>query len=198
MSTTTLTVDQITRWGPCSSGPGERYSREGLRKLFGGEEITTVGVGDLPIPPEDKLWVWLRPEIIPERDLRLLAVLFASRALPVFGRRHPDAGRLVSTLRTARRYALGQATLKELIVAWVAARDGAWAAARAAARDAAEAAEAAARAAAEAAVRATEATEREWQVEQVRAYLAGELDLLAATAEFGDAEELILPDEEEK
>lgn len=164
---TEISVDQIHSWDPCNRAPGEVYSRENLRKMFDGETITPLGVCDLDIPPEDRAWVLLRPEIISKKDLRLLAADFAEHILPIFEAKHPDDDRVRNLIAGVRQFAHGKITRKQLNELRAAA--GA-AAAYAPAVAGAAAAYAAAYAAAAAAAYAARAKEYEWQVEQVRVY----------------------------
>ena len=78
-----------------------------------------------------------------ESTLRLFACRVAEDVLPIYEREYPDDYRPRKAIETARRYANGKATDRELAAAWAArgaARDAAWAAARAAAARAADAA----------------------------------------------------------
>lgn len=68
-----LTIDQIIKWNPCNSFPGERYSREGLKKLFHGDSIEIMQIFNLAIPTEDKFWVLLHKEILEEKLYLYLA-----------------------------------------------------------------------------------------------------------------------------
>jgi hypothetical protein len=117
-----------------------------------------------------------------ERTARLFAYDCAEHVLPIYEKRRPGDDRPRKAIETARRYANGEATKKELDAARAAARDAAWDAARDAARDAGDAAWAAAWDAARNAVRAAaraaawEAArdaEREWQTERLMEYLDG-------------------------
>lgn len=118
-----------------------------------------------------------------ERTARLFACDCAERVLPIYERDYPNDRRPRAAIETARRYANGEATRKELAAARDAAGDATWAAARtaawAAARDAAwaaarDAARAAARDAAMDAARATaRAAERAWQWHRLCEYLEG-------------------------
>ena len=154
-----ITVARIMSWSPC---PG--WTRERVQAAFGGRRSLTpleiLALGD--VPPTDRLWVILREEIIPSRELRLIACWFAERALRserATGR-EPDK-RSWAAVAVSRRYADGRATAEELSAAEAAAGVAAWDASAAAwaagvaawaagvaARDAAEAASAAAWAAA--------------------------------------------------
>jgi hypothetical protein len=140
-----------------------------------------------------------RVEAWNERNLRHFACDCAERVLPLFEQGYPNDTRPRVAITTARRFADGLATSKELAAARAAAgaaagdaardaaRDAAgaaaWAAARAAARDAArDAARAAARDAARAAAGAAawdaawdaaRDAETSWQIERLTAYLDG-------------------------
>ena len=115
-----------------------------------------------------------------EKTARLFACDCAERALPIFEKKYPDDKRPRQAIETAREYANGKATKKELVAAWAAARDAAgvaaWAAARYVACDAAwYAARYAARYAAWDAGRdAARAAERKWQTERLMEYLYSE------------------------
>ena len=70
MKTPEIDIHQILAWRPCNMAPGEKYSRDGLHKLFGGRDsITPLEVCDLPISAVDRLWVLLRVEVLGERTL---------------------------------------------------------------------------------------------------------------------------------
>ena len=124
-----------------------------MRELIG-DGKTPLEILNLDIPAMDRLWVVLRPEIIPERELRLLACAFARTSLPLYERDYPEDARPRTAIETAERYARGSATREELAAAEAAAWAAAWAAAASAAEAAWAAARAAARAAASAAARA--------------------------------------------
>jgi len=135
MSVYMLTVEKLLSWSP-------RYARERIEKLFAGREaLTPREVAESADTPDDALWVLLREEYLPERELRLLAADFAEIALlaeRAAGREpHPDSW---ACLEVARRYARGEATGAERSAAWSAARSAAWSAAGSAARSAARSA----------------------------------------------------------
>ena len=113
MTLHTLTVAQILRWRPCDMQPGEKYSRDALRALFGGDEITPLALADLPIPVEDRLWVLLRPEVLGRERLLLLLADYAEHVLPIFEQRDPDDRGPRQAIETLRRYVAGEASRSE-------------------------------------------------------------------------------------
>jgi hypothetical protein len=143
-----------------------------LAKILGG--VRRYGK-DKPIPLasvlesnglDDALWVLQNARA--GKDAERIAYLFAAdcaaRVLEFFERAYPNDSRPREAIMTARRFARGQATVKELDAAVAAARVAACVAV-AAARVAAGAAWAAARAA--------WVAEAKWLEKQLRAYLAG-------------------------
>jgi hypothetical protein len=161
-----ITRELLREWDAC-------WDDDHIADVVPPDGLTPLQVCDLDsVSSDDRLWVLLREELIPARQLRLLACLWAERALALV--QLPDP-RSVEAIAVARRYALGEATGRELAAARDAARDAAWAAARDAARDAAMAAAwAAARAAARAAAWAAAwAAARAAQIADVRRVLAG-------------------------
>ena len=127
--TTKITIELLEKWGSC-------YSHEQHLKLFGCRDFVTPMqvVKTKKIPIQDKIWVLLHPEIIPEKELRLLACDFAESALKLI--ENPDP-RSVNAIAVSRSFAHGTATTTELAAARDAAGDAARDAAGDAARDAA-------------------------------------------------------------
>ena len=129
-----ITADMIISWNPCDT-----YTPEMIKKGIGRGK-TPLEICDLKIPAEDKLWVLLREEIIPAKDLHELACKFAELAL--LGERkagrepHPNSWKVIEVKRA---WIAGKATDDNLKSAWAAIWATAWAA-WAAARDAARAA----------------------------------------------------------
>ena len=125
-----ITVDTIMSWGPC-----EEYTKTKIKKLLKGVcgdmgNITYRDILKLSIPVNDKLWVLLRPEFIPERQLHEIGIwCWEEIARPVWEKHHPDDRRPHDAVATKRLWLDGKATDAEL----AAARASAWAAARAAA-----------------------------------------------------------------
>ena len=135
-----FTIDDIRSWNPCY---------DPIKHLPEGWSGTVIDIlKHDAIPPEDKLWVVCREDLIDAKTLRLFAVWCARQVQHLM-----TDERSIAALDVAERYANGQATEKELAAArdaawaaardaaWAAARDAAWEAARAAARDAAWAAD---------------------------------------------------------
>jgi len=184
-----ITVDLVMSFDPC-------YDRETVSKLFAGKKWmlpTTVLKLDT-VSAEDKIWLLCRNEFVSEQNLRLFACDCAERVLPIFEKEYPEDNRPRKAIETARLFANGEATQKEMDAAWAAARAAAWEATQkemdaawAAARDAAWAAAwAAARAA------AREATQKEmdaaWAAARDAAWAAAR-DARAAGAAAWDAEQ---------
>jgi hypothetical protein len=69
---------------------------------------------DLPIHPADRLWVVLREEVIPKRELGLLACDYADAALPIWTAVRPDDTRMEEGIAVARRWWRGEATAAEV------------------------------------------------------------------------------------
>jgi hypothetical protein len=153
-----LTIDEIRSWEPCYDPA--RY----LPADWSGTALDILAL--TAVPPEDRLWVVLRPEVLNDTTLRRLACAFVRETPICDGRTVWDLltdPRSRAAVETAEKYCDGLATAEELDAARAAA-EAAWAAARSAsaARAAAWAARAAARSAsaARAAVWAAEAAAR--------------------------------------
>ena len=162
-----ITTEQIMSWNPC-----DRYN-EGIVSDLIGAGKTPIEIAELGIPVEDRLWVLLRNDVIPEMDLHSLACDFAQEVAHL----NPDP-RVQAAIDAKRKWIAGQISDKELAAAWEAAWEAARAAAMAAAARAAawaatwEAARAAAWSAAEAAAReAAWELAREKQLNIVKTYL---------------------------
>jgi len=172
-----ITTEQIMSWYPC-----DRYN-EGIVSDLIGAGKTPIEIAELGIPAEDRLWVLLRQDIIPEIQLHSLACDFAQEVAHL----NPDP-RVQAAIDAKRKWIAGQISDKELAAAetaaraageaaraaawsaaWSAAEAAVWAAARSAARAAAWAAarEAAWAAAMEAAMEAA----KEKQLNIVKIYL---------------------------
>lgn len=120
-----VTLDQILAWSPCPV-----YNRERITKLAAGRErFTAEDFAALPIEPADRLWCLLHEELIPARELRLLACDFVERAM-----RHTQ-WRFRATLEVTRQYARGGATAEEFQAAWALLADRMAALARQALRE---------------------------------------------------------------
>ena len=139
-----FTIDDIRRLRPCYDP--SRY----LAEDWTGTALDVLDVTDCPAA--DRIWVALG--MMSENDRRLAACRFVRHTPISDGRTVWDIltdDRSKKAVEVAERFAVCEATERELADAWDAAWDVASAAAGAAARDAADAAWAAARAAAGAA-----------------------------------------------
>ena len=117
-----ITRDILRAWGAC-------YTDAEIAGLVPEAGLTPLQVLDLEIPAIDRLWVVLHEDVIPARDLRLLACRWARGALDAerAAGREPDP-RSWAAVETAERYAVGEATVEQLAAARAAARAAAWAA----------------------------------------------------------------------
>jgi len=142
-------VDDILALEPCHD-----YSRDRIEELFRevgcSDYVTPLEISRADIPIEDFLWLVLRPEIIPERQLHEIAIwCWEEIARPIYEKHYPEDRRPHDAVAVKRLWIEGEATDDELAAARAAAWNAAWNAARAAARAAAwNVARAAARAAA--------------------------------------------------
>ncbi|MFH1604005.1 MAG: hypothetical protein ABIH03_08865 [Pseudomonadota bacterium] len=174
----TMTRDKITIDDVLALKPRCRWTRERMQKSFGGREsLTALEMCDVDIEPVELVWLLQRAPIFSAVELRLLAARWAEQSLPIYGWAHLAAERSREAITTARRYAFGEATESELIAAHAVAVESAESAQAAALR-----AWAVARAAEPGAVAfaafATAGRSQE-QLADLRAVLAGELDLVA-------------------
>jgi hypothetical protein len=113
----TFTIDDIRSLGPCYDP--SRY----LSENWTGTALDVLAVEECPA--EDRLWVVLHDEWVPDCTMRLFAVLQARQALALVG--NPDP-RSIAACDVAERHANGQATAAELAAASAAARAAARAA----------------------------------------------------------------------
>ena len=109
-----FTIEEVIFWDVC-------YPREKLEALYAGREtLTARDVFDLPIPGKDKLYALLRPKVIPERELHLLACDFAERVTHLAG-----DPRSTEAIRVKRLWVAGEATDEELETSRKAMREAA-------------------------------------------------------------------------
>ena len=113
-----ITTEQIMSWNPC-----DRYNESIVSGLIG-DGKTPIEITELEIPIEDRLWVLLRPDIIPEMALHSIACDFAQEVA------HLNTDPRVQTAFDAKRkWIAGQISDKELEAAREAAMEAAGAAA---------------------------------------------------------------------
>ena len=125
-----ITREQLRLW--CAG-----YDDERVAALVPEAGLTTLEFSELDIPAEYRLRALLREEVVPARDLRLLACGWAESACVKTGW---NDQRSLEAIAVARRFAVGEATEDELAAAETAARaargaaaaSGAWAASAAA------------------------------------------------------------------
>lgn len=115
-----ITRKQLRLWGAC-------YNDERIAELVPEAGLTPLEVAALDIPAEDRLWVLLREDIIPARELRLLACGWAEAVCLKTGW---NDKRSLNAIAVARRFACGDATAAELASAAAEARSAAIAVAR--------------------------------------------------------------------
>jgi len=114
-----ITREQLRRCGAC-------YTDKKIATLVPEEGLTPLEVAALDIPVEDRMWVLLREDVMPARDLRLLACDWAESACRKTGW---NDERSIAAIAVGRRFAVGEATEAELAEARYAAweaRSAAW------------------------------------------------------------------------
>jgi len=138
-----FTVQNILDFNPCSEYTEEKIAQ--LFKAVGCKKYVTVGkLFEANIPHEDFLWLILRPEFIPEKQLHEIAIWCAEKiAMPIWEKYYPDDKRPQNAIKVKKAWLKGKATSEELAAVWAAgeaaARAAVWAG-KAAARAAAWAA----------------------------------------------------------
>ena len=98
-----ITVKQIMAWGPC-----EEYTESRVQELIGRGK-TPFEILGLNIPLQDRLWVLLHKEIIPESLLHLLACDFAEMVVHL----NPDS-RVQAAITAKRNWIDGEVTDEKL------------------------------------------------------------------------------------
>ena len=128
-----ITSDKIIKWESHYSEEEILMFRERIRK-----GVTPLEFCELNIKTEDKLFILLRPEIIPEKELHLLACEFAEDALKLERKNGRDPHfNSWNAIKVKRLWIKGKATDEELEVAELAAWEAAdsdWEAAQSAAQ----------------------------------------------------------------
>ena len=159
---------------------------ERIAAMVPADGLTPLEVAALDIPAEDRLLALLREEVVPARELRLLACDWAEAACRKTG--WADA-RSIAAIAVARRFAVGEASEAELAAARSAAwkaRTAAWATSKSAWSPRGAAAEAAAAAADVRAMEALSASKTaEWAV-QSEVWSAAAEEEAARSAKLAD------------
>lgn len=69
----TITLQDLDRWGARGRLPGERYSDERVRQLWGGDSTTPLELARMKsIPLKDRLWALLRVEVLGDAFTKVL------------------------------------------------------------------------------------------------------------------------------
>jgi hypothetical protein len=133
-----LTVDGVMDLDPCGldeEDNGSNYTRRRVAELFGGRESITLRdvLRTNLIPARDILWLAIRGGLISDKNLRLLACIFAERSLLQDRRkgREPDK-RSWAAVEAGRDYAFGKISVEKLRTAFADAEDAEWDAEKAA------------------------------------------------------------------
>lgn len=113
-----ITVEQIMKWRPCSE-----YPKSQVQKLIG-KGKTPIEILDLDIPILDRFWVLFREEIIPERQLQLLACDFLEQVLLIFEKKYHKDGESRKAIEAKRLWLDGKLSDGELKKAQNAAYAG--------------------------------------------------------------------------
>ncbi len=135
-----ITLKDLKNWNACYWECGERIHGK-AEYVENNLPATALEVTKWDIPPEDRLWALLRPEVIDKKTLHLLACDFAEDVLHIFEKEYPRDDRPRKAIKAKREWIEGEISDSELKsaqdAAWNAARSAAGAAARSAARAAA-------------------------------------------------------------
>ena len=172
----TATIDDLLRWSRCEDWSEERIRAiAGRKKRWSALDVLALD----SVPPADRLWVVLRPELIDERDLHELACRFAEHVLKNYESRFCD-DRPRAAIAAKRAWLRGEIGNDSLSAAYDAVASAVASAsyalsARYAARSATYAAELATYAARSAVMSAgVVAAERNWQIDEVRRLISGD------------------------
>ena len=99
-----ITRQLLYIWDAC-------YTEWRIQELVPPGGLTPLEIAELDIPVADRVWVLLHEEVLPARELRLLACKWAEEACRnagVYDERNLNA------IAVARRYAIGEATDEDL------------------------------------------------------------------------------------
>ena len=117
-----ITVDTIMSWKPYKP-----YDEEKIEELIKGvcgdrKNITYRDILKFPIPNSDKLWVLLRPEFIPERQIHEVGLwCWEEIARPIWEKYYPNDRRPNNLVSIKRLWLDKKATDRELTAALTAA-----------------------------------------------------------------------------
>lgn len=128
MGDLSITADDLIAMRPCDDWPESR-----IREIAGDKHWTALEILSLEqVPAADRLWVVLRPKLIPEPLLHELGCRFAEDVLPVWERQYPEDKQPHEAIAAKRAWLRGEIPGDKLDAARDAARDAAWAVASAA------------------------------------------------------------------
>lgn len=111
-----VTIEDVLELNPCCC-----YSRNRLRQLFGRRKYLTLeDLDKMEIPVSHKLWLLLREDFIPAKELHLLACKFAERAL----RRERKSGcepnaESWAAIKAKRDWVKAKISDEQLLTAWI-------------------------------------------------------------------------------
>jgi len=112
-----ITQKMITKWGPGFNKEGETFYPENLKKLFGKGKTPLEIIDGLPeMIILEKLWILIRPEIIPEKLQRKLDYDFIEHVMPIWSKRHPNDDRPEIVLKFKQKYLCGNESETEWIM----------------------------------------------------------------------------------
>ncbi len=94
-----ITPELIIEWGSWYHS----ISEEQVRTIFG-KGLTELECLNLPLKPNDRLWIIARPEVMLVKDLRLFGCYCAEAVLPIYAQYDPDEKRLEAVLGLTRKY----------------------------------------------------------------------------------------------
>lgn len=126
-ATATITVEQVMALRPRAAWWRKRV----INTIFGGDASRVLSIRDFAgvnvMPVADRLSILLRHPLATDRLRRLYACQIAEQALDLVESRVGTVDpRLREAIAVSRRFAVGQATLKELAAARSAANTAAW------------------------------------------------------------------------
>lgn len=120
-----ITYNDLERWGACSRGDGDRYSRAALdARLSAGWSLSLVEALSLEwVPAADRIWIATRPDVLTEEQRTAWLDVVVTRAV----RAHALTCGVPAVERWAARWLSGEDRSARAAAAAWAARAAAWA-----------------------------------------------------------------------